>query len=104
MQIAILAYPGMTALDAVGPFDVLRGLSGAEFRFVWREPGPISTDSGVLVLGATHSFDETPAPDIVLVGGSITHTTAPRPTARRWTGCAKSTRPRSGPHRCAVDR
>jgi transcriptional regulator GlxA family with amidase domain len=66
----------MTALDAVGPFDVLRGLSGAEFRFVWREPGPISTDSGVLVLGATHSFDETPAPDIVLVGGSITHTMA----------------------------
>jgi PPOX class probable F420-dependent enzyme len=76
VQIAILAYPGMTALDAIGPFDVLRGLRGAEFRFVWREPGPIRTDSGVLILGATHSFDETPAPDIVLVGGSITDTMA----------------------------
>lgn len=71
MQIAILTYPGMTALDAVGPYEVLRGLSDAEFRFVWHESGPVLTDSGVLALGATHSFAETPSPDIVLVGGSI---------------------------------
>lgn len=71
MQIAILAYPGMTALDAIGPYEMLRGLPDAEFRFVWHEPGPIVTDSGVLAVGATHSFQETPAPDIVLIGGSI---------------------------------
>ncbi|TEA01002.1 Isonitrile hydratase [Mycobacteroides salmoniphilum] len=71
MQIAILAYPGMTALDAIGPYEVLRGLPDAEFRFVWHKPGPIVTDSGVLVLGATHSFEETAAPDVVLIGGSI---------------------------------
>ncbi|MGH3727107.1 MAG: DJ-1/PfpI family protein [Mycobacterium sp.] len=76
MQIAILAYPGMTTLDAIGPFEVLRGLPDAELRFVWHKPGPIITDSRVLVLGATHSFDETPAPDIVLVGGSIPATMA----------------------------
>ncbi|WP_134149396.1 DJ-1/PfpI family protein [Mycobacteroides salmoniphilum] len=70
MQIAILAYPGMTALDAIGPYEMLRGLPDAELRFVWHEPGPIVTDSGVLVLGATHSFEETAAPDVVLVGGS----------------------------------
>ncbi|MFC9897875.1 DJ-1/PfpI family protein [Nocardia sp. NPDC127579] len=74
MQIAVVAYPGMTALDAIGPFEVLRGLPDAEFRFVWHEPGPITTDSGVLILAATHAFDETPAPDIVLVGGSIPNT------------------------------
>ncbi len=71
MQIAILAYPGMTALDAIGPYEMLRGLPDAELRFVWHEPGPVVTDSGVLALGATHSFGETAAPDIVLVGGSI---------------------------------
>ncbi|MFD6198053.1 DJ-1/PfpI family protein [Mycobacteriaceae bacterium NPDC060252] len=71
MQIAILAYPGMTALDAIGPYEMLRGLPDAELRFVWHAPGPIVTDSGVLVLGATHSFEETAAPDVVLVGGSI---------------------------------
>lgn len=76
MQIAILTYPGMSALDVVGPFEVLRGLPDAEFRFVWRESGPITTDSGVLIVAATHSFDETTAPDIVLVGGSIPATMA----------------------------
>ncbi|RDI67388.1 DJ-1/PfpI family protein [Nocardia pseudobrasiliensis] len=70
MQIAFVTYPGMTALDAIGPYEVLRALPDAEVRFVWHEIGPITTDSGVLMLGATHSFAETPAPDIVLVPGS----------------------------------
>ncbi len=70
MQIAIVLYPGMTALDVVGPYEILRMTKDADIRFVWHEPGPIVTDSGVLVLGATHSFDETPNPDIVIIGGS----------------------------------
>ena len=41
-------------------------------RFVWHEPGPIAADSGVLVVGATHSFDETPSPDVILVPGGFT--------------------------------
>ncbi|MEU0543005.1 DJ-1/PfpI family protein [Nocardia sp. NPDC005978] len=74
MQIAIVLYPGMTALDVVGPYEILRALDDTEIRFVWHEPGPIVTDSGVLVLGATHSFEETPAPDVVLIGGSAAAT------------------------------
>jgi transcriptional regulator GlxA family with amidase domain len=70
MQIAIVLYPGLTALDAIGPYEVLRFLPDAEVRFVGAEPGPVVTDSGVLFLGATHSFEETPSPDVVLVPGS----------------------------------
>ncbi len=85
MQIAIVTYPGMTALDAIGPYEVLRMLPGAQIRFVWHEPGPITTDSGVLVLGATHSLAETQAPDIVLVGGSsLTTTTAHDEALLAW--------------------
>lgn len=72
MQIAIMVYPGFTALDFIGPYEVLRNLPDAEVRFVWHEPGPITADSGVLMVGATHSFDETPSPDIVLVPGGLT--------------------------------
>lgn len=75
MQIAIVLYPGFTTLDAVGPYEVLHLMPDAEVRFVSDEPGPIVADSGVLVLGATHSFDETPNPDIVLVPGSTADTT-----------------------------
>ncbi|MCV7278418.1 DJ-1/PfpI family protein [Mycolicibacterium flavescens] len=71
MQIAIMVYPGFTALDFIGPYEVLRNLPDAEVRFVWHEPGPITADSGVLMVGATHSFDETPSPDIILVPGGL---------------------------------
>lgn len=72
MQIAIVLYPGFTALDFIGPYEVLHYLPDAEVRFLWHEPGPITADSGVLVVGATHSFDETPSPDIILVPGGPT--------------------------------
>src|SRR6201997_1200268 len=72
MQIAIVLYPGFTALDFVGPYEVLRWLPDAEVRFLWHEPGPITADSGVLVVAATHSFDETPSPDVILVPGGMT--------------------------------
>jgi transcriptional regulator GlxA family with amidase domain len=71
-QIAIVVYPGFTALDFIGPYEVLRWLPDAEIRFVWHEPGPITADSGVLVIGATHSFAETPAPEVILVPGGMT--------------------------------
>lgn len=74
MQVAIVLYPGMTALDALGPYEVFQATASLEIRFVWKEVGPIVTDGGVLVLGATHRFDETLRPDLVLVPGSSTST------------------------------
>ncbi|WP_428342425.1 DJ-1/PfpI family protein [Mycobacterium sp.] len=71
-QIAIVVYPGFTALDFIGPYEVLRWLPDTEVRFVWHEPGPITADSGVLVIGATHSFAETLSPDVILVPGGMT--------------------------------
>jgi transcriptional regulator GlxA family with amidase domain len=75
VQIAIVLYQGLTTLDAIGPYEVLRNIPDCELRFVSHAPGPIVTDSGILVLGATHSYEETPTPDIVLVPGSEASTT-----------------------------
>lgn len=74
MQIAIVVYPGYTALDFVGPYEVLHRMPDADVRFVWHETGPVPADSGVLLVGATHTFDETPSPDVVLVPGGMTST------------------------------
>lgn len=68
-QIAIVVYPNFTALDFVGPYEVLHRLPDTEVRFLWHETGPLTADSGVLMIGATHTFAETPAPDVVLVPG-----------------------------------
>ncbi|MEI8146887.1 MAG: DJ-1/PfpI family protein [Alphaproteobacteria bacterium] len=69
-QIAIVLYPGVTALDAVGPYELLKAVRGAELRFVTHEAGPIVCDSGQLALVASHSLAETPRPDLILVPGS----------------------------------
>jgi transcriptional regulator GlxA family with amidase domain len=74
MQLAFVLYPGMTALDTVGPYEVLRAMPDAEVRFVAGSTGPVLTDSGVLSLNATHTYAETPAPDLVLVPGGSTGT------------------------------
>ena len=72
MQIAIVLYPGFTALDFIGPYEVLRWLPDADVRLLWHETGPVAADSGVLIIGATHTFGETPSPDVILVPGGMT--------------------------------
>jgi transcriptional regulator GlxA family with amidase domain len=72
LQIAVLLYPGVTALDAVGPWEVFSRIPGAEVRFVGKYVGPVPAEGGSLLLGATHTLEETPSPDLVLVPGGTT--------------------------------
>ncbi|HSU99162.1 MAG TPA: DJ-1/PfpI family protein, partial [Roseiarcus sp.] len=74
-QIAIVLYPGMTALDALGPYEVLKLLPDSELRLAAHEVGPVVTDRETLIIGATHSLEETPHPFLVLVPGSEANTT-----------------------------
>jgi transcriptional regulator GlxA family with amidase domain len=71
LQVAILLYDGMTALDAIGPYEVLQepGLK-TDVRFVATERGVKRTDFGRLRLTADYSLDETPKPDILLIPGT----------------------------------
>ena len=71
MQLAILLYDRVTALDAIGPYEVLQapGL-GIDIRFVAREKGMKRTDFGRLGLMADYTLDEVPRPDILLVPGT----------------------------------
>ena len=66
---AILLYDRLTALDAIGPYEVLSRLPGASVTFVAAEPGPVHTDNGMLTLLAEHSIADIPRPDILLVPG-----------------------------------
>ncbi|OSI78934.1 DJ-1/PfpI family protein [Bradyrhizobium canariense] len=73
VEIAILLYQGVTALDAVGPWEVLSRIPGAKVQFVGKEVGPVVAEGGELLLGATHSISETICPDVLVVpGGSTT--------------------------------
>jgi transcriptional regulator GlxA family with amidase domain len=69
MQIAIVLFEHCTALDAVGPYEVLSRVPGADVRMVGAERGPVATDTTMLRLHVDATFDEVTAPDIVLVPG-----------------------------------
>jgi len=69
MDVAILLFPNVNALDAVGPYEVLRHLPDARLRFVAPVPGPQSTEDGALALVADASFDDVTAADVLVVPG-----------------------------------
>ncbi len=69
MDIAILIYPRFTALDAIGPYEVLSRLPDAKVTFVAERATPQRTDTGQLAVVADATLDELPHPDIVLVPG-----------------------------------
>ena len=69
MHIVIPCYDGMTALDAIGPYEVLGRLPDAELTFVAARPGPVRTDQGSLTLNADAGLADVAAPDVVLVPG-----------------------------------
>ncbi|GAA2301945.1 DJ-1/PfpI family protein [Streptomyces kunmingensis] len=69
MQIAIALYERFTALDAIGPYQTLGGLPGADVVLVAEQAGPVRDDSGRLALVADKSFADVPRPDIVVVPG-----------------------------------
>lgn len=81
MDIAILLFDRLTALDAVGPYEVLSRLPGATVTFVATEPGPKRTDTGRLALLADASLTDLPHPEIVLVPGGPGQVAAERDDA-----------------------
>src|SRR5438477_141713 len=69
MRIAIPLYDRFTALDAVGPYEVLSRLPGATVHFVADEPGMKRTETGMLGLSADLALEELPDPEILVVPG-----------------------------------
>jgi putative intracellular protease/amidase len=84
MDIVIPIYEDFTALDAVGPYEVL-SRTGGRVRFVAREAGPVKTDNGMLAVIAEASLEDATAPDIVVVpGGVSTRAVAEDPVWLEW--------------------
>jgi putative intracellular protease/amidase len=73
VQIAFGLYPGFTALDAIGPYQVLTNLPGAEVVVCAESTGQLPDDNGLLRFHVAHRFDDVSEPDVLLVpGGFIT--------------------------------
>ena len=69
LSVVIAIFPGFTALDAIGPYEVLRLLPGTTVTFTAPETGVVRTDNGAVGLQADKSFAEIESADILVVAG-----------------------------------
>ena len=76
LDIAVYLYPGMTAFDAICPYDILSsGIPDSTVRFVAKERGLVRMDSQMLSLHADYAIREIDSADILLLpGGGSTPT------------------------------
>jgi putative intracellular protease/amidase len=71
MQVAIALFPRNTALDSIGPYEVLQRVPCIDVVFVGQRRGEVRTDTGMLGLMCDATFDEVTQPDVLLVPGGV---------------------------------
>lgn len=71
MKIAIPLFEEVTALDAIGPYEVLQRLPASEVLFVGHRVGEVRTDNGFLGLTIDYPFDAVTEPDVIVVPGGV---------------------------------
>ncbi len=69
--VAIPLFPRFTALDAVGPYEVLQRIPSFDVVFVGHRRGEVRTENGMLGVTCDATFDEVGTPDVVVVPGGI---------------------------------
>ena len=71
MQVAIALFPGTTALDSIGPYEVLQRIPSIDVVFTGHHRGEVRTDNGMLGLIVDATFDEVTEPDVIVVPGGV---------------------------------
>jgi putative intracellular protease/amidase len=70
-SIAIPLFPQFTALDAIGPYEVLQRIPGFDITFIGHRRGVVRSDNGMLGIEVDATFDELAHPDVVVFPGGF---------------------------------
>ena len=71
IRIAIPVFDRMTALDAIGPYEVLQRIPTFDITFVGHAVGEVRTENAMLGLRADATFDELSEPDVIVFPGGV---------------------------------
>ena len=71
LQVAIPLFPEMTALDAIGPYEVLQRIPTIDIVFVGHERGPVRTENGMLALSVDVPLEKLDTPDVIVFPGGV---------------------------------
>jgi transcriptional regulator GlxA family with amidase domain len=89
MQVAIPLFPRFTALDAIGPYEVLQRIPSIDVTFIGKERGEVRSENGMLGITIDATFEEMPHPDIVVFPGGVgTRTLVDDERVKAWVRAA----------------
>ena len=71
MQVAIPLFPKFTALDAIGPYEVLQRVPSLDITFVGHQRGEVRSDNGMLGVTLDATFEDRPRPDVIVFPGGV---------------------------------
>jgi transcriptional regulator GlxA family with amidase domain len=71
IRIAIPVFDRMTALDAIGPYEVLQRIPTFDITFVGHAVGEVRPENAMLGLRADATFEELPEPDVIVFPGGV---------------------------------
>ena len=72
LRIAIPLFPRFTALDAIGPYEVLAQAPAFGITFVGHARGEVRDGNGILGLVVDARFEDLPNPDVIIFPGGDT--------------------------------
>ncbi|CAN5153046.1 DJ-1/PfpI family protein [soil metagenome] len=70
LQVGLLVFPDITQLDLTGPLQVFSSVPGITVHLVWKDLGPVSSDTPLVLLPTT-TFDDCPQLDVICVPGGL---------------------------------
>ena len=71
LQVVIPLFPKFTALDGIGPYEVLQRIPSIDVTFIGHRRGEIRSENGFLGITADGTFDDFPTPDVIVVPGGV---------------------------------
>jgi transcriptional regulator GlxA family with amidase domain len=69
IQTVIPLFPRFTALDGIGPYEVLQRIPDIDITFIGHERGVVRSDNGMLGIEVDGTFEDFPTPDLIVFPG-----------------------------------
>jgi transcriptional regulator GlxA family with amidase domain len=71
LQVAIPLFPRFTALDGVGPYEVLQRIPHIDVTFIGHQRGEVRSENGLIGITADATFEEIPEPAVIVFPGGV---------------------------------
>ena len=71
LQVVIPLFPRFTALDGVGPYEVLQRIPEIDVTFIGHRRGEVRTENGMLGVTVDATFEEIPEPSVIVFPGGV---------------------------------